>query len=615
MMALIILTCNAIDLLKLIAYMAFFTILTVFYGIPIYIIRDLYMTMRSFTKRITDYLRFQAATRDMDTRYPNATATDLAADNTCIVCREEMRPVPEGGNAPGGGPVGAAMAQRLKPKKLPCGHILHFGCLSSWLERQQACPICRRSVFAAGTGPVGAAGVPGAPGGAAGAHAPNLNVPRGAGAAQPAVNRGRVFNLGPLRIQFGGQLQGRHNDQELLNALGRLAQNHRQAQQQRLENGGPVQPGAAVATGGAPGTDATAASNSVTDPANSDIHPGIRSAAARMALNTIETQIQREIQALNVQGQRAATIRNLLNELDRARGVPVPPSTLTAGRQQPQQRAVVTPGSLIPGGLAPFNLTPTPFGAPQGLQYNQATFPFARAPEGQTNAPPPPGVIVPQGWTLTPLNPIAESSASAPQIPQMLQNLLSNSSLSAPQQARQNSEASSSRTATNQNQLNGVNPLAQFFANSSLGMNGPHPHPHLQPQATSQGPFQPPPPPAAATTSTGDTPPSSTSQDITPTNSNPSSLPATASPLASGALDRTVGGGVDGDVPPPPTNVAGGWSFPPANPAVPMDEGGSGKGKAPARSVPETVVEPPTPVQGSSGRQASVEDAEGEDEG
>ena len=28
----------------------------------------------------------------------------------------------------------------MTPKKLPCGHIFHFQCLRSWLERQQSCP-------------------------------------------------------------------------------------------------------------------------------------------------------------------------------------------------------------------------------------------------------------------------------------------------------------------------------------------------------------------------------------------------------------------------------------------------------------------------------------------
>ncbi|KAJ7072425.1 hypothetical protein C8F01DRAFT_1103964 [Mycena amicta] len=119
----------ATDFLKLSTYMIFFTIIMTYYGIPLNILRDVY-----------------TATRNMDQRYPNATEEEMAAmsDHTCIICREEMVlprpaedavPVPEGPNT--------------TPKKLPCGHIFHFNCLRSWLERQQSCPTCRRNVLEA----------------------------------------------------------------------------------------------------------------------------------------------------------------------------------------------------------------------------------------------------------------------------------------------------------------------------------------------------------------------------------------------------------------------------------------------------------------------------------
>lgn len=109
-----------------------------FYGVPLNIIRDVFMTGRSFFMRLRALHRYRTATRNMDERYPNATAEELEAmsDRTCIICREEMvqQPAPnEQGPNPPEGP-------NQTPKKLPCGHIFHFYCLRSWLERQQSCP-------------------------------------------------------------------------------------------------------------------------------------------------------------------------------------------------------------------------------------------------------------------------------------------------------------------------------------------------------------------------------------------------------------------------------------------------------------------------------------------
>lgn len=98
-----------------------------YYGVPLHIIRDLYLTVRSFVVRVRDIIRYRQATANMNERYPEATPEELAAasDRTCIICREEM----------------------VSARKLPCGHLFHFRCLRSWLERQQACPTCRRSII------------------------------------------------------------------------------------------------------------------------------------------------------------------------------------------------------------------------------------------------------------------------------------------------------------------------------------------------------------------------------------------------------------------------------------------------------------------------------------
>lgn len=155
------------DFCKLVLYLTFFSVLCMFYGMPIHIIRDVAITVRSFYKRISDFLRYRQATKDMNTRYPDATADEMRREDVCIICREVMHisqrhyeaPDPQNGQGRPGvndqersrnhNTDDAAIAgdERFRPKKLPCGHILHCTCLRSWLERQQNCPTCRAPVL------------------------------------------------------------------------------------------------------------------------------------------------------------------------------------------------------------------------------------------------------------------------------------------------------------------------------------------------------------------------------------------------------------------------------------------------------------------------------------
>ena len=74
-------------------------------------VRDLYWTFRNFRNRVADFLRYRRVTANMDERFAEANAEDLArCDGICIICREEMA-------------VGA------RNKKLPCSHVFHMHCL------------------------------------------------------------------------------------------------------------------------------------------------------------------------------------------------------------------------------------------------------------------------------------------------------------------------------------------------------------------------------------------------------------------------------------------------------------------------------------------------------
>ncbi|ORX67118.1 hypothetical protein DL89DRAFT_275675 [Linderina pennispora] len=115
------------DLAKLIVYVGFIVVLMTFYGLPLHILRDVYMTTRSFVNKCRDWVRYRRAMQNMHLRYPTVSEEELEqmSDRTCIICREDMN-----------GPA---------RQKLPCGHVFHFNCLRSWLERQQSCPTCRHT--------------------------------------------------------------------------------------------------------------------------------------------------------------------------------------------------------------------------------------------------------------------------------------------------------------------------------------------------------------------------------------------------------------------------------------------------------------------------------------
>ncbi len=117
-----------VDFTKLVIYFIFIVAVSVSYGIPIHILRDLYLTVLSFIRRARDMINYHTVMSTMETRYPNVSESELEAlpDRTCIICREDMI---EGA------------------KRLPCGHCFHLKCLKSWLERQQVCPTCRKSVL------------------------------------------------------------------------------------------------------------------------------------------------------------------------------------------------------------------------------------------------------------------------------------------------------------------------------------------------------------------------------------------------------------------------------------------------------------------------------------
>lgn len=386
-----------------------------FYGIPIHIMRDLFMTLRSFFKRVNDFRQYRNATRDMNSRYPDATAEELERENTCIVCREEMRPWVEPGAA--GAQPGRRVDERQRPKKLPCGHILHFSCLRSWLERQQVCPTCRRPVLSNSTqnnqqanqnnqaqrNPQNPQALPGFGGAQNNRNeAPNNQQPAQPNALgaqpQPGNNHGvggdnqqnrpagnmRVYNFGPIRIALGRLAlpQGNANaiDNNVVANLAQQAiQNPVQAQGQPQVNPNNVSLSTLPALLNTPITNALPQ------------HPSdIQSDILRLQHNIIES-----VRQLNHQHAQLEYLHALLAELRRlqeASGI-----TTANGQELPI--------------IAPLN--PLSTFAPVVPQAYFSNGPVLR----QGDAGLPEGIVLPEGWTLRPMAPAPAAGSEQSALP------------------------------------------------------------------------------------------------------------------------------------------------------------------------------------------------------
>ncbi|KAF3047592.1 E3 ubiquitin-protein ligase hrd1 [Didymella heteroderae] len=396
----------ATDFVKASVYMGFFTVLMTFYGIPIHIMRDLFMSVRSLIKRINDFIQYRNATRDMNTRYPDATGDDLSRENICIVCREEMRPW----NPPGaeGAQPGRRVDERQRPKKLPCGHILHFSCLRSWLERQQVCPTCRRPVLGEATQQ------PAQPNNQANLAAPNhANQPnaqlqgglRGflpGNAQQPPANQAqlgapapqgaqpdrpngnmRVFNFGPFRLALGNlrlPAEQAGNANNMRNAIDQL--------RQQAVAGQVPQPPTQLPQGQFPSQALLSNTAHVLPTDQMGAALAQQPTDIRYDILRIQQHIIQQLRQLNVQNEQLEVTSRLLVELNRL-------NTLSAAGQQASGVALMEAQNI--SSFAPQAY----FARDQVLRQGDAGMPE--------------GLTLPEGWTIRPMALTAQSaSASTP---------------------------------------------------------------------------------------------------------------------------------------------------------------------------------------------------------
>ena len=130
------------------------------FSLQFMILKDLIWDFLSIYQNAISLWKIYKNNKQLDAKLPNVTVHDLKDhENICIVCMDDLvrlgssktmnpREVKQDGSKTMLTQQDIdSMSKHRKPKKLPCGHMLHLSCLKNWMERSQTCPICRLAVF------------------------------------------------------------------------------------------------------------------------------------------------------------------------------------------------------------------------------------------------------------------------------------------------------------------------------------------------------------------------------------------------------------------------------------------------------------------------------------
>ena len=112
---------------KLVLLLVYFTLVLTYYGIPLIMVRDLFMAFRVVHQEMSNVIAARRLARDLQARF--------------------FRPTPAECEEAGG--VDAITHADLTPDDailLPCRHIFQEDALMSWFERQRVCPVCRYDI-------------------------------------------------------------------------------------------------------------------------------------------------------------------------------------------------------------------------------------------------------------------------------------------------------------------------------------------------------------------------------------------------------------------------------------------------------------------------------------
>ncbi|SOV18958.1 ERAD-associated E3 ubiquitin-protein ligase HRD1 [Plasmodium sp. gorilla clade G2] len=115
------------DIMSLIIFLVFILVFVLnnFSNLPLHMTADIIHVVKTLISRFKSFQKYRELTKNIETKFANATEEELKEAGTCIICRDDLK---EGS------------------KKLSCSHIFHVDCLKSWFIQQQTCPICRTEI-------------------------------------------------------------------------------------------------------------------------------------------------------------------------------------------------------------------------------------------------------------------------------------------------------------------------------------------------------------------------------------------------------------------------------------------------------------------------------------
>lgn len=120
-----------IDIARLAVSVTYFCILSVHFGLPVLLVRNLLRAAGDVRREGMSLLNARRLRVFVRTSLAPPTVEHLRHDALCAVCHED---IPE------------RDAERETARRLACGHAFHINCLLSWWLRSITCPTCRADI-------------------------------------------------------------------------------------------------------------------------------------------------------------------------------------------------------------------------------------------------------------------------------------------------------------------------------------------------------------------------------------------------------------------------------------------------------------------------------------